>query len=333
MAFAAWAALRLVVLRRNYQFVIVQGYALAALVANLIGRLLGRPVTMLVCSPLEVYYRCREATRDPKKPFRNLEYRGLQLLAWLNARVGRHYVVLSRYLGDVVRAHGARGVIDVVPVYGVDLEVFSPSDRPPSSLRVALGLPSTGAVVLYSSRVAPEKDANTLLLALKALRESGTELWIVNRSGGHREFAERAAQLGVGDYVLVGDAVDPQSELSALYQAASLCVQASREEGLGFSPLEALACGTPVVATAVGGLLETIIDGQTGWTYPRGDARCLAEVLREALANPAEARRRTELGRELVRQRFERFMVFDRFMGVIRRVIEGTSARGAAPDP
>ena len=48
LAFAAWAAVRLVVLRRNYQVVIVQGYALAALVANLMGRLLRRPVTMLV---------------------------------------------------------------------------------------------------------------------------------------------------------------------------------------------------------------------------------------------------------------------------------------------
>jgi glycosyltransferase involved in cell wall biosynthesis len=220
-----------------------------------------------------------------------------------------------------------------VPVYGVDLEVFSPSDRPRSSLKTALGLPSTGAVVLFSSRVAPEKDADTLLLALKALRASGTELWIVNRSGGHREFAERAAQLGVGDYVLVGESVDPKSELSALYQAASICVQASREEGLGFSPLEALACGTPVIATAVGGLRETIIDGQTGWTYPRGDSRLLAEALREALANPAEARRRTELGRALVRARFERSMVFDHFMEVTHRVIDGANARGAVPEP
>ena len=147
--FAVWAALRLVALRSNYKLIVVQGYALAALAANLVGRILGRPVSMLICSPIEVYYRCRESAADPRKPFRRLEYWGLQLLARLNARLGSHYIVLSRYLGDVVRTHGAHAPIDVVPVYGVDLDVFSPTDQSSSSLRASLGLPTNGSIALF----------------------------------------------------------------------------------------------------------------------------------------------------------------------------------------
>ena len=86
-----------------------------------------------------------------------------------------------------------------------------------------------------------------------------------------------------------------------------------------------------MVATAVGGLRETIIDGQTGWTYPRGNAQLLAAALKEVLSNPAEARRRTELGRALVRAEYDRARVFDRFMEVIRRAFDGANPRDAAP--
>jgi len=102
-------------------------------------------------------------------------------------------------------------------------------------------------------------------------------------------------------------------------------VQASREEGLGFSPLEALACGVPVVAAVVGGLRETIVEGHTGWTYAKGDAGALAHAIAHALDDPAEARRRTELGRALVARQYERDAVFSRFEAVVRSMVLGAS--------
>ena len=96
-----------------------------------------------------------------------------------------------------------------------------------------------------------------------------------------------------------------------------MCVQASREEGLGFSVLEALACGTPVVATAVGGLQEVVKDGVTGWTAPPGDAAALASALRDALDKPEDARRRAAAGAAIVRERFDSQHAFDRLAALL----------------
>lgn len=297
--------------------VLVQGYGAASLAANVAGRFNGTPTVMLVCSPVEKYYLCRRAGRAPDKPFRRRELLGLRLLARFNALAGRHYVVLSRHLAEVVRGHGARRPVTIAPVYGVDAELFSPAAGPRRETKERLGLPAGGKLLFFSSRVAPEKDAETLLRAFRRLLDAGHDLWLLHRSGGHREFLSAAAAHGVAHRVVATDAVHPHRQLPEDYRAADLCVQASREEGLGFSPLEALACGTPVVAAAVGGLRETVVEGETGWTYPVGDADALARRIAEALADPAEAARRARRGRALVLARYERRAAFDRLAEVL----------------
>jgi len=307
--------------RGEFECIVVQGYGAAALAANAAGRLYRLPVVMLVCSPVERYYLCRKTHADDSKPFRRRELAALKLLARLNARLGQRYVVLSRHLADVVRAHGTRRRVEVVPVYGVDTEVFSPARESKRAIRERLGLPARGSLIFYSSRVAPEKDAETLLEAFRALLDGGKDLWLLHRSGGHREFLRAAEKFGVAARVVASDAVHPHRQLADDYRAADLCVQASREEGLGFSPLEALACGTSVVAASVGGLRETIIDGETGWTYPPRDARALARRIEEALSDAEESARRAARGREMVCSRYERRVVFERMTEVIESAL------------
>lgn len=315
-AFAAGVFRALLRRRGRCDQVLVQGYGPAALAANAACRLTGMPVAMLVCSPVEAYYRCRRDHAEPGKPFRPLELRGLEAMARLNARLGGGYIVLSEYLGDVVRAHGTRQPIHVVPVYGVDTGIFRPAAEPRRDLRLQLGLPGDGALLFFSSRVTPEKDADTLLDALARLRTAGRPVRLLHRSGGYRTFTDLARARGLADAVIATDAVHPERELPLSYQASDLCVQASRAEGLGFSPLEALACGVPVVATAVGGLRETIVDGETGWSCPPGDADALARAIADALDHPEEARRRAAAGRAMVQRRFERRAVFDRLFAL-----------------
>jgi glycosyltransferase involved in cell wall biosynthesis len=298
--------------RRSADCLMVQGYGAAALATNLAGRIWNIPTAMLVCSPTEKYYLCRRIVRDPEKPFRWRELWMLRSLARLNCLVGQQYLVLSSHLADVVRGHGARKEVTVLPLYGVDTEIFSPSKESKDAIRERLKLPARGALVFFSSRLAPEKDVETLLAAIRQLVDTGRELWLLNASGAYQSFIEAARGLGIEDRVIAMDAVHPHRQLPDLYRACDLCVQASREEGLGFSPLEALACGVPVVAASVGGLRETIIEGETGWTYQVGDYISLAASIGQALDNTEEAARRTSAGRALVCASFEQRFVFER---------------------
>ena len=99
-----------------------------------------------------------------------------------------------------------------------------------------------------------------MLRAVAMVRARGVDAAVLNLGGGHREFLALAESLGIadaGDWVLARPAVHPMQGLADFYRAADVLAQGSLEEGLGLSPLEALACDTPVVATAVGGLART----------------------------------------------------------------------------
>ena len=311
-------------LRENCDAALVQGYGIAALAANLACRIKRRPCWMLVCSPAAEYYATRRGT---ERGFSTATLAAINALAWINAYVGRGYVVLSNYLNSVVSRYAANRQVRVIPVYGVDPQVFSPPAVDRSTVRRTRGLPATGAIVFNSSRVAPEKDTRTLIDAFSRLVGEGRDVYLLHRSGGHREFLHAAEAAGVGARVIAADAVDPRRELPLDYIAADVCVQSSHAEGLGFSVLEALACGTPVVATAVGGLKETVQDGVTGWTVPPGDAAALAEALRQAIDQPDVARQRAAAGAAMVRAHFDSSRVFDQLAELLAQPIRDDADR------
>jgi glycosyltransferase involved in cell wall biosynthesis len=318
LLFAWWVFFCL--MRERFDTALVQGYGLAALAANVACRLKRRPCWMLVCSPAAEYYATRRGT---SRGFSGATLAAIHALAWLNGFVGRGYVVLSDHLRSVVSRYAADRQVRVIPVYGVDPKIFAPSAIDRAVLRRDRGLPPKGAIVFNSSRVAPEKDTQTLIEAFSQLVREGRDIYLLHRSGGHREFLQAAETLGVAARVIAADAVDPRRELPLDYIAADLCVQASHEEGLGFSVLEALACGTPVVATAVGGLKETVQDGVTGWTAPPGDAEALADAIRQAIDHPDIARRRTATGAAMVKARFDSGRVFDQLADLLAQPIHG----------
>src|SRR5262245_43262547 len=134
----------------KFDAVLAQGYALAALGANLAARRTGVPTTLLVCSPVELYYAQRRKHAEPGKPYRASEALGLWMLARMNARLASHYVVLSHHLSRVVARHGARARASVVPVYGVDTTVFSPNGEDRAAARARRGLPKSGSLIFFS---------------------------------------------------------------------------------------------------------------------------------------------------------------------------------------
>jgi D-inositol-3-phosphate glycosyltransferase len=183
---------------------------------------------------------------------------------------------------------------------GVDLGRFRPAAWSARNARRSLGLPERGYVVAFVGRIQPLKGPDVLIAALAALRRRdpglAAQVTVVicggpSGSGLDRPTAliERAADLGVSDSVRF---LPPQTgdALPALYRAADLVAVPSYNESFGLVALEAQACGTPVVAASVGGLVTAVRDGVSGVLVDGHDPRDWARVLAGLLAAPGRRR-------------------------------------------
>jgi len=183
-----------------------------------------------------------------------------------------------------------RGGIEIVAP-GVEHAFFAPGDK--RGARYALGLGS-GPVLLFVGRIQPLKGVDVAVRALAELNRSDALLLIVGGASGlegNSEVARVSAlidRLGVGHQVRF---VEPQPHhiLSTYYRAADVVVVPSRSESFGLVALEAAACGIPVVASAVGGLLTLVDDGLTGYLVSDRDPAQFADRIRTILGDPALA--------------------------------------------
>jgi D-inositol-3-phosphate glycosyltransferase len=205
----------------------------------------------------------------------------------------------AKSLVELYDADPAR-VVTVPP--GVDLDLF----RPGSSLdaRRRLGLPADAAVLLFVGRIQPLKAPDVLLRAVARLLEVKPELadrLVVAVVGGlsgsgltHPDsLTGLTSALGLSDLVRFTDPV-PQPSLADWYRAADLTVVPSYSESFGLVAIESQACGTPVVATAVGGLRTAVRDGVSGVLVESHSPGDYARVIGDLLTNDD---RRRALGR------------------------------------
>jgi D-inositol-3-phosphate glycosyltransferase len=203
---------------------------------------------------------------------------------------------------QLVRQYGAEpGRIATIPC-GVDTDLFRPGDA--AEARRRLGLDG-GPVVLYVGRLEPIKGLDTLVDAVAALRAGGFPVTVQvvggdadeSPSGHEGHLRRRIGELGLTACVRFRGP-QPQKTLRDYYVAADATVLPSYYESFGMVALEAMACGSPVVGSRVGGLTTTVRDGVTGYLVPEGDAVALAQRLADLVGDP-DARER--LGREGVR--------------------------------
>ena len=205
--------------------------------------------------------------------------------------------------------HADPSRIDVVHP-GVDLDVFRPGDR--RAARAALGLPLDDPLVAFVGRIQPLKAPDVVLRAVAKLPgvrvvvaggPSGTGL--SSQAGGPDGLVRLADELGITERVTF---LPPQSraDLATLFQAADLVAVPSYSESFGLVAVEAEACGTPVVAAAVGGLPVAVRDGITGALVAGHEAGQWADALDQLLrldrpqAQADEPRRRRTRGHLLV---------------------------------
>jgi glycosyltransferase involved in cell wall biosynthesis len=159
--------------------------------------------------------------------------------------------------------------------------------------------------LLFVGRLRIRKGVEVLLEALRELRGRvpGAVLKIAG-DGEHRGALERkAAGLGLGSAVTFLGTRDGSQVRTLLAGAAALVVP-SIYEGMPLVVLEAMERGVPVVASAVSGIPEVVVDGETGWLVPPEDPEALAGALEEVLADAPEARRRGEAGRGRIEERY-----------------------------
>jgi glycosyltransferase involved in cell wall biosynthesis len=193
---------------------------------------------------------------------------------WLARRVlrgARLVIAASNDLAERARALGAREV-RVIPS-GVELP-----ER--------VGIEAEPAEVLYAGRLSAEKGVLELLDAAKGLN------LVVAGDGPLR------------DSIPFARGFVPHDELQQLYARAAVIACPSRREGFGVACLEAMAHGRPVVATRVGGLLDLVVDGETGIVVPPRDPAALRSALERLLADQDLRRKLGSAGRDRARTHF-----------------------------
>ena len=179
---------------------------------------------------------------------------------------------------------------------GVDHAFFGPGDR--AQARRALDLPARGPLLLFVGRIQPLKGAAVAVATLASVARDQPDAHLVVVGGpsgphGDEEVARIEALvdgLGLRDRVLFVPP-RPHELLSTYYRAADVCLVPSRSESFGLVALEAAACGTPVVASDVGGLRSLVDHGRTGYLVEEPDPEAYAAWVRQILAEPLLAER------------------------------------------
>ncbi len=229
---------------------------------------------------------------------RRMDYAPNRLFApWLFNRAVDGVAAISPAVADaLVRSGVTRDRIAIIPS-GVDCDRFHPpsaAERAAArgALDLAAGQIAIGTVGMLEPRKGQRYLIDAMALLSGAVEEVSrttaplAEMRCVIGGGGSLtdELATQIRKARLGDATrMMGMIDDPRTLLWAL----DIFVLPSLREGLGVAALEAMACGLPVVASAIGGLAQTVVDGVTGIQVPVGDARALANAIARLAAEPA----------------------------------------------
>jgi len=191
--------------------------------------------------------------------------------------------------------YGDRSGKEVVIPPGVDLERFAPI--PKRQARAHLGIAPGNRSIMFVGRIEPLKGVDTLLQAVALIQDRypeavenvcvaiiGGDPWSDDPDLEMARLQDLRQQLGIHDFVTFLGAKD-QNELPYYYSAAEMVIMPSHYESFGMVALEAMATGTPVIASEVGGLAFLVRDGENGFHVPSRDPEALAARIYELLTN------------------------------------------------
>ncbi|MGN9813692.1 glycosyltransferase [Micromonospora sp. BQ11] len=239
------------------------------------GRRTGVPV-VLTYHALGTVKKRHQGTRDTSPPGRIGYERAL------GRAVDRVIVQCQDEIGELLRLGVPRSRMALVPS-GVNEEMFRPDGpvvpRDPARPRI-----------ITVGRMVERKGFQEVVRALPAVPDAecvvvgGPPAELLPADGFARRLTALAESCGVADRVRLVGAV-PREEMGSWYRSADLLVAAPWYEPFGLTPLEAMACGVPVVGTDVGGISDTVVHGLTGDLVPARDPRTLGAAVRRLLAD------------------------------------------------
>ncbi|AFY47297.1 glycosyltransferase [Nostoc sp. PCC 7524] len=221
----------------------------------------------------------------------------------------------------------AKGYIDVIPC-GTDIAKFGSVDK--QTARAELGIAQDAKVVLYVGRFDPRKGIETLVRAINEsqLRDSGKLKLIIgggftpgNSDGRERDrIASIVEELGMSEFTTLPGRLS-QDILPAYYAAADVCVVPSHYEPFGLVAIEAMASGTPVVASDVGGLQFTVVPEKTGLLVPPKDVAAFCVAIDRILMNPQWCDELGQTGRKHIEAMFSWGGVADRLSELYTQIL------------
>lgn len=248
-------------------------------VGTLLAREMRVPQVVMFHTLGEVKNRARISEQEPKRRIRHERTIVRRATAIVTASAHERFLLERYYDADP-------GHIYTVPC-GIDTDRFRPLDRAAS--RRQLGLPEGRPVVIWVGRLERLKGVDILLGALAQLETRDFTLLIVGGDEGasalRAELEAQAAEAGLTANIRFTGPI-PHDELPVYYSAADVCAVPSYYESFGLAAVEAMACGTPVVASRVGGLVSTVTDGVSGYLIPWRCPEPFAEKLEVLFGNP-----------------------------------------------
>jgi glycosyltransferase involved in cell wall biosynthesis len=270
-----------------------------------------RVPTVQTFHALGIVKRRHQGVQDTSPPARlRLEQSVARWADWVTA-------TCTDEVFELVRLGRPRSRISVVPC-GVDLARFCPE-----------GVHGTHAGprrIVSVGRLVPRKGFDILIRAMTAVPDA--ELRIVGGPDASgladdpeaQRLAVLAAELGVSDRVRLFGSVS-RAEMPAVLRWADVVACTPWYEPFGIVPVEAMACGVPVLAAAVGGMLDTVVDGMTGVLVPPKDPQACAHALNSMLADPARLAEWGATGRRRAQSRYSWDRIAADTLKVYQRVL------------
>ncbi|NIA12930.1 MAG: glycosyltransferase [Nitrospiraceae bacterium] len=212
-----------------------------------------------------------------------------------------------------------------VVLNGIDLSDYE-TPRGPATVRAELGIDPDVPIVTTVGRLEPWKGQHVFVEALPAVLDAHPEAHVLvvgacalKKPGYERRLRERCRELGIGQRVTF---TGPRKDVPALLAASDVLVLPSATpEPFGRTVVEAMAAGCPVVATAAGGPLDIVVDGQTGWLTPPNDPAAMADRIGRLLDDPQEARAMGQRGRERAQAQFSLTRLVDDMANIFEEVV------------